>query len=274
MAVTEFFRGRQPQLQDDRALLNRAEKLLRELVDVDSSATNFAGVNRVQRIVARELEGLGFISKFVRECTSRTPNDLLIAELAGESPEYITFFGKADTSLDLATGGGFRHSDVFPNRALGAGILNGKGGLVVLIQGLRIFLEGRQRPHRSLRVVSSPNDDLVSLGFFDSEVALGFTPALENGAILESPSGNGESAAIRDFHLETLSRVEPREGRAEKKNFTGPMRWMSRPGVAALDGLGPVGGAKGTADEFVFLPSLASRALALAILLDGPGSYF
>lgn len=386
----------------------RAEALLRELVNIDSPTSSWHGVNRVQRVLARELETLGFDVRFIlNPRTDVRSGDLLLAELRGDTPEFVTFVCHADTVLDLDSCGGFRISKSDPLRAFGAGIIDNKGGITVLIEGLRYYIEGlrrvRRRPRRSLRVVCSPNEEDGSLGFhdlfrscaLDSELVLGFEPALENGSIIESRRGNrwyqihvkgqeahagrcrgeqinaahelaitiaklqalndpkadisvnvsqlqggrdrfnvvcGEASAkldvrfpsltsrdaihfeierllftpfisspitgraaeteyeivddcppftsttdslpIIEFYLQTVSRLEGREIRSERTGGAGDVNYMSRKGVAVFDGLGPVGGSVHTPDEYLHLPTLASRSLALAVLLDGPGSYF
>lgn len=184
----------------DAALQARAEKLLEEMVNIDSTTPDSLGVNRVQEVVTRELEAMGFETKFYPN-TETASGDLLIAQLAGEREDYITFVSHADTVLDGNAVGAYRR---LPDdlHARGSGVIDNKGGLVVALVGLRAYLESiRARgssPRFSLRFVCSPNEEAGSIGFQDhfrscaedSMAVLGFEPALDNGAIINSRRGN------------------------------------------------------------------------------------
>ena len=163
---------------------------------MDSPTLKISGVHRVQKIVARELESMGFKTEFFSNPSPTVEStDLLVAEIQGERPEFITFVSHADTVQSVSTCGLFRRDDA---HGFGSGVIDNKGGLVVLLEGLRLYLENRPRPAFSLRVLSSPNEEVGSLGFhelflrysLDSKMVLGFEPALDNGAIIESRRGN------------------------------------------------------------------------------------
>lgn len=383
----------------DPAVQSYAEALLAEMIGIDSLTKDAVGVGRVQRIVARELEALGFDCRFEKNPEERVGSaDLLVATLVGQSDQSITFVSHADTVLDSSSVGGFKKS-ADGLVATGAGAIDNKGGLAVLLAGLKRYVETSkdQRPYFTLRVVSSPNEEGGSIGFHqkfrdhsdDSVLVLGFEPALDNGSIIESRRGNrwyqftvrgqeahagrckgeqinaahdlamkiaklhklndqkaglavnvgqiqggrdrfnvvcGEATAKIDarfasfesrdklhakiekilltphvistvtgrpsessftveddcppfsatsasrsllkFYLKTVDKIEGRPIRAEKAGGAGDVNYMSRKGVVVLDGLGPIGGKMHTNEEFIYLPSLSTRAEAMAKFLE------
>jgi glutamate carboxypeptidase len=181
---------------------NRAEKLLERLVDINSPTPDAFAVNHVQTVLAQELRGLGFDVQFLPNPDPQNhTGDLLTATIQGTYDRYITFVSHADTVLDLKATGAYKKS-ADGQKATGSGVIDNKGGLVVAIEGLRLYLEKMKksggRPPLSLRFVSSPNEEGGSLGFHgefakcadDSAIVLGFEPALEDGSIVESRRGN------------------------------------------------------------------------------------
>ncbi|MES2855806.1 MAG: M20/M25/M40 family metallo-hydrolase [Bdellovibrionota bacterium] len=186
----------------DAGLQARAENLLREIVDVDSTTPDIDGVNSVQAIIARELSAIGFDVRFTANPDPNVKSgNLLVATIHGEQPTYITFVSHADCVLGAEAVGQFRKlSD--RDTARGPGVIDNKGGLVVAIEGIRAYAQnlkknGRKSRH-SLRFICSPNEEGGSLGFHssfrefsdDSVLVLGFEPALDDGSIVESRRGN------------------------------------------------------------------------------------
>jgi glutamate carboxypeptidase len=122
--------------------------------------------------------------------------------LTGDDPNrFITFVCHADVVLGIEIVGAYR-KDSDGLRAQGPGVIDNKGGVVVALEGLRLYLKKLQaagkKPALSLRFVSSPNEEAGSPGFQnqyalyarDSKIVLGFEPALDNGSIIESRRGN------------------------------------------------------------------------------------
>lgn len=175
-------------------------ELVRELCEIPSASNDPAGVNRAQAVLARELVALGFRTELVPNPLNRAgvapvSGDLLVATLRGESPRFVTFMSHVDT-LDGATNAvRFRRDG---QRLVGQGVLDDKASQVVALEGLRRYLARVKTPRLSLRFVSSPSEEAGSTGFHalfgkfgaDSEVALGFEPALEDGSVVESRRGN------------------------------------------------------------------------------------
>jgi glutamate carboxypeptidase len=77
-------------------------------------------------------------------------------------------------------------------------------------------------------------------------------------------SSTSASRSLLKSYLKVASRLEGRRIVAEKAGGAGDVNYMSREGVIVLDGFGPVGGKMHTTEEFVHLPTLSTRTLALA----------
>ena len=185
----------------DSTDLNRLKDELKHLVLMSSQSYDFEGVNRVQRYIAQELKKLGFKIE-LKNSSSPNTGDLLIASFTQKHKKhlkFVTLVCHADTVLGLPQFSGFK---VSPDgqKAVGSGVIDDKGGVVVLIEGLRHFLSHRktQKLPFNIRVVSSPSEEVGSTGLHklfrefskDSFAVLGFEPALDNGSIINSRRGN------------------------------------------------------------------------------------
>ena len=166
------------------------------MVNIDSTTPDIDGVTRIQDIVARELGAIGFKIERFPNPEMKTA-DIIVATLTGERTESVTFVSHADTVLNVSDVGRFR---VEENKGFGSGTIDNKGGLVVAIEGLRLFVKSLagSKPALSLKFVCSPNEEGGSTGFHemfrtcaaDSLLVLGFEPALDNGSVIESRRGN------------------------------------------------------------------------------------
>lgn len=170
-------------------------QLLEELVSIDSRSRIPQGVERVQRLLKSEFERLGFQTE-LRANREHESADLLIATLPGELPYQVCFIGHADTVLGPSRVHRFQiDSDL--KAIKGPGVGDNKGGVLVALKGLENYLnESTLRP--TLKVVISPSEEMGSLGFHqdffsigqDSEIVLGFEPALLNGDLIRGRHGN------------------------------------------------------------------------------------
>ncbi len=380
---------------DERqSLMESYTELLKNMVEIDSQTLNIEGVNKVQKQLAKYLTEIGFSCEWFSNPETES-GDFLKAELKGQSSEFITIVAHGDTVLSPF---GKTPFEFFENdhKVRGSGVIDNKGGLIVALGGLDLFL-ARHKPYYSIRFVSSPNEEMGSVGFLenlracaeDSAFALGFEPSLEDGSIVESRRGNrwynitiqgkeahagrskgqhvnaahefakkisllhklndykkniavniGAVQGGRDRHNITCGEVHakldvrfasfrdreavhksiekifdkkyvksvdglehadtsyeivddcpPFSCSKKSKNFVrkytkiigqieankclsvkaggaGDVNYMSKKGVVVLDGLGPKGGQMHTENEFIYLPSLVTRAEAFASFLE------
>jgi glutamate carboxypeptidase len=113
-----------------------AVDLLRRLVDVNSGTMNFAGVRRAGELVAPELEGLGFTTRWI-DGTPFGRAGHLVAERPGTSGgPKVLLIGHLDTVFE-ADSPFQRFEPLDGERAKGPGTIDMKGGIVVMLEALR-----------------------------------------------------------------------------------------------------------------------------------------
>ena len=79
----------------------------------------------------------------------------------------------------------------------GPGVIDDKGGIIVALKGVTDFIK-QHRIGYNIQFISSPNEEMGSIGFIDlltafgrsSDIVLGFEPAHDNGDIISSRAGN------------------------------------------------------------------------------------
>ncbi len=195
-------------------------ELLRRLVEINSGTKNISGVNQVQRLLRPELNKIGFTTSLIPNPKGPdVSGELLLGTIAGKSPKFITFVTHADTVFEpRSTFQKFLLSEE-GNKAVGPGVIDDKGGIVVAMKGIAKYLSSGQTPLFSLRFLCAPSEETGSHGFWesfagygkDSIMVLGFEPSLDNGSIIESRRGN------RWYHIE----VEGKEGHAGRAHRQG-----------------------------------------------------
>lgn len=169
---------------------------LKKIVEISSPSKNPDGVMKVQNCLASELESLGFEVSWVLP-KNREGAELLHATKKGASEKNICFVGHADTVLGPNSSFNYL-MDEESQRILGPGVADDKGGLVVALRGVREFLSEHPGHIYNLHFISSPNEEVGSLGFHDfyksmgevSDFVFGFEPALFDGSIVNSRNGN------------------------------------------------------------------------------------
>jgi glutamate carboxypeptidase len=189
---------------------------LKELVDIPSGSNQSANVSRVQDFVEIRLKKLGFKIDRQKDLASKD-GDLLLGVLKGRESKFITLIVHTDTVFEPeAKFEGFKVSED-KLWATGPGVIDNKGGVVVLLKGLEDYLKKVQTPRYGLRVLSSPSEEIGSPAFVknfksygdDALLVLSFEPSLDDGSIVTSRRGN------RWFHFKTTGR-EAHAGRAFK----------------------------------------------------------
>ena len=145
---------------------------------------------------------------------------LLVGTLKGKSSQYITFIAHADTVFDRLSGFTTYQISADGKTAKGPGVIDDKGGIVVLLSGLKEYLSKNKFPAYSLRVVLSPGEEVGApelLPLFkkyssDSALVLGFEPCLDDGSIIDGRRGN------RWYSIKVVGR-EAHAGRAHKEGI-------------------------------------------------------
>ncbi len=204
-AVTARFRARIEKLMGtqlrardlsflDQPLPLSELELLKKFTEMDTATLNKAGVGAAQDLVSATLAELGFNIKTVSG--EGRFSHLIIAERPGRrAGRFVSLVTHTDTvlgndqefNLDLERG-----------RALGSGVIDNKGGVVVGLSALRRFIKAYPNTEYSLRWICSPNEEMGSIGFTDifrelgqdTVVGFGLEPALDNGSIIHQRRGN------------------------------------------------------------------------------------
>jgi len=192
---------------------------LEKLVNQNSQSANCSGVNLVQLHLANLLSNIGFENKFYENEFFNSGN-LLVGTLKGNTNFTISTIGHADTVIGPENNN-FRHVN---NRMYGAGIADNKSGQLIAIGGIKYYLEKKQNPNISFNFISSPNEEVGSPGFqeklsslgVESDLCIGFEPALPDGSIISSRKGN--------YWIEiTVNGESFHSGRAAKGHMNGAM---------------------------------------------------
>ncbi|MBZ6378759.1 peptidase M20 [Pacificimonas flava] len=162
------------------------EDFLEEIVNVNSGSLNVEGVRRVGQMVREAFEPLGFTAEWIDMAeTGRAGHLVLTHEGSGEGKRML-LIGHLDTVFEPDSP--FQRYELDPddpNRAIGPGVADDKGGIAVLLSALsamkaagtlapadiKIVLTGdEERPGSPLDVARR---DLIEAGRW-ADVALGF----------------------------------------------------------------------------------------------------
>lgn len=169
-------------------------QLLKTLINIDSQTNNYIGVKEVQGLIADELLDLGFEINWIK--STQNPHQFLLHALK-KSPQLeksvVSFIGHADTALSLKS-----FFQLTEEKILGTGSADNKGGVVTGLIALKNFLSHHTSLPLDIHFLISPNEELGSTGFQSylrdigkiSSVVLGLEPALQNGNLIKSRSGN------------------------------------------------------------------------------------
>ncbi|MBN22092.1 MAG: hypothetical protein CL678_12500 [Bdellovibrionaceae bacterium] len=169
------------------------KEFLKELINSDSFIQNHLGIHKTQKIVAKQLEKLGFKIEWIENLKENTPPLL---------------FAKFNSNIHLPTITLIAHTDVVTQSSIhpfyedsnfiyGAGVADDKGGIVVGVSAIQKYLEKNKFP-LNIQFVISPNEESGSTGFHSlfkkigqkSAFVFGLEPALQCGSIIQSRSGN------------------------------------------------------------------------------------
>ena len=162
--------------------------LLKKLVEVNSGTNNLAGQEKIRELLIPEFRKLGFVENIH---VSKKGRKVLSFKIPGTEPT-ILYMGHMDTVFPEETK--FKHYTDKGDRIYGPGIIDMKGGIVLMLDILKSV-----GPDLRKHVLIVLNDD-EEIGSFESKSlyipivknihhALVFEPGLEDGAFISSQSG-------------------------------------------------------------------------------------
>jgi glutamate carboxypeptidase len=172
----------------------RSLALLQETVDINSGTMNFAGVRKVGAIFEREFKALGFSTRWIDGTSSHRASDLVASR--GRRGPKLLLIGHIDTVF--AEDSSFQTLKIMDKgMASGPGIIDMKGGDVIMIHALRALRDSGQLDKMSVRVVLMGDEENRG-----EPMAVATQPLLEAGAWadvalgFEDGDGDPKHAAI------------------------------------------------------------------------------
>lgn len=190
-------------------------EFLEYIVNQNSQSRNPQGVQVVQELFASKLGAIGAQNQFIENLKAESA-DLLVSKFKGKTDVTLTTIGHADTVLYPTRSNYFRFEEK-GKKIFGPGIADNKSGQLIAIKGIEYFLKSVKDPLLNIQFVSSPNEEIGSPGFheifnqlgLETQIAIGFEPAMPDGSIIHSRNGN------RWYRLEVEGKSS-HSGRAHK----------------------------------------------------------
>lgn len=153
----------------------RREQLVQELsehVAINTGTENISGINRYRELLAKDLQQLGFATSEypagplpVLTCAGGSVSvaDNLVATHKGSSPRRILLNGHMDTVFSASDD--FQTLSVAADGTLhGPGVLDMKGGIVVMLNALRALSAAGYLKDANITVLFNSDEEIGSLG--------------------------------------------------------------------------------------------------------------
>jgi len=145
--------------QIDTYLNNQKENqllLLEKLVNINSGTENIKGVQKVGAILQSEFQQLGFKTQWFEEPQSMHKAATLVAEHKGPGKK-ILLIGHLDTVFPENSP--FQKFERQDNKAIGPGVIDDKGGDVVLLYALKALKEANALDGANITVVLTGDEE-------------------------------------------------------------------------------------------------------------------
>src|SRR5437763_10253778 len=172
----------------------RSIALLQRIVDINSGTMNFAGVRRVADVLRVELDSLGFTTRWIDGASFHRAGHL-VAEHGGPGPKLL-LIGHLDTVFEPSSPfQKFERLD--DSTAKGPGVIDMKGGDVIIVYALRALNDAGLLDQLNLSVVMTGDEEQPSRPLADARRALVAEAKGAAAAIgLEDGSGDPRYAVI------------------------------------------------------------------------------
>jgi glutamate carboxypeptidase len=131
--------------------------LLEKLVNINSGTTNISGIRQVGAILRLQFDQLGFKTRWIEEPASMHKAATLIAEHKSKTGKRLLLIGHLDTV--------FPKDSVFQafkrqgSIATGPGVIDDKGGLVVILYALKALQAAHALDNASITVVLTGDEE-------------------------------------------------------------------------------------------------------------------
>ena len=136
--------------------LDESLKLLERVVNINSGTMNLAGVRKVGDVFSAELDALGFRTRWVDGGAFKRAGHL-VAERTGAGPRVL-LIGHLDTVFEADSS--FQTlAHLSPTSARGPGIIDMKGGDVIIVSALKALADAGVLDRLSVTVVMSGDEE-------------------------------------------------------------------------------------------------------------------
>lgn len=130
--------------------------LLEKLVNINSGTANLEGVRRVGELLIPQFQQLGFTTTWVKEPDAMHRAPTLVAERHGTQGKRLLLIGHLDT---VAAKDAVIHFERRGERAFGQGVVDDKGGDVVILFALKALQAAHALDHTSITVVLTGDEE-------------------------------------------------------------------------------------------------------------------
>ncbi|MGQ5523445.1 M20/M25/M40 family metallo-hydrolase [Chitinimonas sp. PSY-7] len=178
------------QAADKAVIAPHYRQLLQQLVDINTDTRNVAGLEDARKMLIPEFEALGMV--LTRHRLKQDGREVLAFEVPNAQPQ-ILFVGHIDTVF--ASSSKFRQLTEQADRLVGPGVIDMKGGVVLMLNVLAQLKQTGQLD--KVRIVLNDDEEIGSpwsketLRSLAKGIPFGlvFEPGLSDGAVVSSQSG-------------------------------------------------------------------------------------
>lgn len=148
------------EIQISHYLITQQQKqlsLLEKLVNINSGTTNMTGVHKIGEFLRSQFEVLGFKVRWIEEPSNMQRAGTLIAEHSGHSGKRLLLIGHLDTVFPSTST--FQHFKRNGNFATGPGVIDDKGGDLVILYALKALQAANSLNNANITVVLTGDEE-------------------------------------------------------------------------------------------------------------------
>ncbi|HHF7373057.1 M20/M25/M40 family metallo-hydrolase [Legionella bozemanae] len=131
--------------------------LLEQLVNTNSGTTNLKGIYEVGNRVRQQLDQLGFKTFWVNEPPAMHRAGTLVAQRTGNKGKKLLLIGHLDTVFPADSP--FQHFERQGDVATGPGVIDDKGGVVVILYALKALQEMHALDNANITVILTGDEE-------------------------------------------------------------------------------------------------------------------
>lgn len=125
--------------------------LLEKLVNINSGTANLAGVHEVGDILKNQFDQLGFKSEWIEEPADMHRAPTLVAKRTGKAGARLLLIGHLDTVFPKESA--FQKFERKGDKATGPGVIDDKGGDVVILYALKALQDAHALENANITVI-------------------------------------------------------------------------------------------------------------------------